>query len=432
MAFKMKGFPQHKGTKGLTYIPQSMRDKGFQDDGTYDSDFEYDRLGRPINNPDEAANLSKELMEKRNPGYESTKINPGETANVFGSLTTSVVSGKNKGDKYADYTEEQHADMLEKAVKWFKSREKQFGVGNVHRGNMANSRFYDYLANYGGPESAGGSWLQQRMIDSAYGRVDNEPHIPKDKRMYEEGDWTMDKSPSLRTIQKNIAEQYENIMNYHSNPDSVGGYSDSAGIVSNRDAMKIAKTLAKTKSLTRHPDPLRNNQSTLTAEEEEIEAKKIDEQTEKDAKKLDETQPVNVQEGDGDIQEGDGDKKEGDGNKKEEEKFDPMDMNKDGYVDKWDRKEYEKMMAQKNQSQGGNEGGAGQGDGKQSDEGQGGGGQGEGDGNANVNNNQPVEVSSKGENPYEYGTDEYYDFKKQERSRKLGLTKRIFNIYDNK
>ena len=108
-----------------------------------------------------------------------------------------------------------------------------------------------------------------------------------------------------------------------------------------------------------------------------------------------------------------------------------MDMNKDGYVDRFDRKEYEKMMAQKNQSQGGNEGSAGQGDeGQGGDEG--GGGQGEGDGNANVDNNQPVEVSSKGGNPYEYGTDEYYDFKKQERSRKLGLTKRIFNIYDNK
>ena len=35
----------------------------------------------------------------------------------------------------------------------------------------------------------------------------------------------------------------------------------------------------------------------------------------------------------------------------EEEKFDPMDMNKDGYVDKWDKKEYEKMMADKEKSE---------------------------------------------------------------------------------
>ena len=33
------------------------------------------------------------------------------------------------------------------------------------------------------------------------------------------------------------------------------------------------------------------------------------------------------------------------------EKFDPMDMNKDGYVDKFDRKEYKKMMEEKNQNQ---------------------------------------------------------------------------------
>jgi len=35
-------------------------------------------------------------------------------------------------------------------------------------------------------------------------------------------------------------------------------------------------------------------------------------------------------------------------------------------------------------------------------------------------------------NPYEFGTDEYYDFKKTALSKKVGLTKRIFNIYDNK
>ncbi len=388
MAFKMKGFPKQKGTKGFYYIPQSMRDKGFQDDGTYDSDFEYDRLGRPINDPNEALNVSKDIMEKRNPGYESTKINPGETTNVFGSLTTSVVSGKNKGDRYADYTEEQHADMLEDAVKWFKSREKQFGVGNVDRSNMANSRFYDYLANYGGPESAGGSWLQQRMIDSAYGRVDNEPHISKDKRMYEEGEWTKDKAPKLRTIQKNIRDQYMNIMNNSANPDFVGGYSDSSNFITKRDAMKLAKTLAPTESLTRHPEPIRNNQSTLTAEEEKIEADKIDKQTERDVEELDRTQPIVEEKEEVKIpeepsimgSEGGGDEKE----------YDPRDTNKDGTVD---RKEKRAAMF--------------------------------------ADSAAPQSAMTR-KNPYEFGTDEYYDFKKTALSKKIGLTKRIFNIYDNK
>ena len=339
MAFKMKGFPKQKGTKGFYYTPQSQQQPDYTQDEDYDANFEYDRLGRPINDPNAAANIGNQIQKKTSPG-----IDPGETTNVFGSLTTNVRNDKDKSDKYKNYTEEQHADMLEDAVKWFKSREKQFGVGNVDRSNMANSRFYDYLANYGGPESAGGSWLQQRMIDSAYGRVDNEPHIPKDKRMYEEGEWTADKSPSLRTIRKNIAEQYMNIMNNTSNPDFVGGYSDSSNLINKRDAMKLARTLAQTKSLTRYPDPIRDNQSTLTAEEEEIKAKKIDEQTEKDVEELDRTLPI------------------------VEEK--PVE--------------------------------------------------------------EEVVASGKRENPYEYGTDEYYDFKKQERSRKLGLTKRIFNIYDNK
>ena len=392
MAFKMKGFPKHKGTKGFTYIPQSMRDKGFQDDSTYDPNFEYDRLGRPINDPNEALNVSKDIMEKRNPGYESTKINPGETTNVFGSLTTSVVSGKNKGDRYADYTEEQHADMLEKATKWFKSREKQFGVGNVDRGNMANSRFYDYLANYGGPESAGGSWLQQRMIDSAYGRVDNEPHIPKDKRMYEEGEWTADKAPKLRTIQKNIRDQYMNIMNDTSNPDFVGGYSDSSNFINKRDAMKLAKTLAPTESLTRYK-PIRDNQlnppGSMTLEEQEIEAAKIDKQTEEDVKKLDETQPI-VEEKPVEEPPVEEPPVEEEVVASGEKEYDPRDTNKDGEVD---RKEKRAAMF--------------------------------------ADSATPQSAMTR-KNPYEFGTDEYYDFKKTALSKKLGLTKRIFNIYDNK
>ena len=383
MAFKMKGFPKHKGTKGLTYIPQSMRDKGFEDDGSYDSDFEYDRLGRPINDPNAAANIGNQIQQKTSPG-----IDPGETTNVFGSLTTNVRNDKDKSDKYKNYTKEEHEKMLNAAVKWFKSREEMVGVGNVDRRNMANSRFYDYLVNYGGPESAGGSWLQQRMIDSAYGRVDNEPHITKDKRMYEEGEWTKDKSPSLRTIQKNISNQYLHIMNSTSNPNYVGGYSDSTDLISKRDAMKLAKTLAPTESLTRFSDPIRDNQSTLTAEEEEIEAAKIDEQTEKDVEKLDRTQPIVEEKEEVKIpeepsimgSEGGGDEKE----------YDPRDTNKDGTVD---RKEKRAAMF--------------------------------------ADSAAPQSAMTR-KNPYEFGTDEYYDFKKTALSKKIGLTKRIFNIYDNK
>jgi len=73
----------------------------------------------------------------------------------------------------------------------------------------------------------------------------------------------------------------------------------------------------------------------------------VDKWERKDFEKLQKQQNKEVTtesdgEGDEEVVTNEGDKKE---------KFDPMDMNKDGYVDKWDKKEYEKMMASKEKSE---------------------------------------------------------------------------------
>jgi hypothetical protein len=196
-----------------------------------------------------------------------------------------------------------------------------------------------------------------------------------------------------RTIQKNIRDQYMNIMNDTSNPDFVGGYSDSSNFINKRDAMKLAKTLAPTESLTRHPDPIRDNQlnppGSMTLEEEEIEAAKIDKQTEEDVKKLDETQPI-VEEKPVEEPPVEEPPVEEEVVASGEKEYDPRDTNKDGEVD---RKEKRAAMF--------------------------------------ADSATPQSAMTR-KNPYEFGTDEYYDFKKTALSKKLGLTKRIFNIYDNK
>ena len=42
-----------------------------------------------------------------------------------------------------------------------------------------------------------------------------------------------------------------------------------------------------------------------------------------------------------------------------------------------------------------------------------------------------VKEDYSGDNPHEYGTDEYYAWKKEKRGRVLGLTKSVFNMYKN-
>tara|TARA_R110002020_G_scaffold396174_1_gene606165 strand:+ start:207 stop:1490 length:1284 start_codon:yes stop_codon:yes gene_type:complete len=73
----------------------------------------------------------------------------------------------------------------------------------------------------------------------------------------------------------------------------------------------------------------------------------VDKWERKDFEKLQKQQNKEVTTEDGGEGDGEGNGNEGD----KKEKFDPMDMNKDGYVDKWDKKEYEKMMASKEKSE---------------------------------------------------------------------------------
>ena len=45
--------------------------------------------------------------------------------------------------------------------------------------------------------------------------------------------------------------------------------------------------------------------------------------------------------------------------------------------------------------------------------------------------NKPV-VTISGSNPYGYGTNEYFQWKKDKKAHDQGLTKKIFNLYSNK
>ena len=99
-----------------------------------------------------------------------------------------------------------------------------------------------------------------------------------------------------------------------------------------------------------------------------------------------------------------------------EQQFDPMDTNQDGYVDKWEKKDWEKLnkeKADKPKDHVETE--------KKIEE--------------EFNPPPPIEeppppvADFSGPNPYEYGTDEHFQWKKDKRSHKLGLTKRIFNVW---
>ena len=94
------------------------------------------------------------------------------------------------------------------------------------------------------------------------------------------------------------------------------------------------------------------------------------------------------------------------------EKFDPMDTNQDGYVDKWEKKDYAKLQEQDQEDA------------------------------TVVEKDVTASNNEKGDGGYVpqsqrgltkkpvFGTDEYYDFMKKKRTEEMGLTKRMFNIYD--
>ena len=95
-----------------------------------------------------------------------------------------------------------------------------------------------------------------------------------------------------------------------------------------------------------------------------------------------------------------------------EEKFDPMDTNQDGYVDKWEKKDYAKLQEQDQK------------------------GATVVEEDVTASNNEEedggyVPQSQRGltKKPV-FGTDEYYSAMKKKRTEEMGLTKRMFNIYD--
>ena len=292
MAFKMRGtsmngkntFKTKRGKlsnavfKREEYIPQSMRNRGFQDDDTYNPDFEYDAAGAPIVDPNVALDISKNIAKKTG-ATGKYGADPSDNLNIFGDITRSSITGKDYLDYFNSklFTEKGrgHEKEFEMAVKRYKAAEKKYGVGNVNRRNM-DDRSFDYLLHFGGPEQTGGSWIQQRLIDSAYGRVDNEPHVAgTDSMMYEEGEFTADKAPSLSKIQKNFQNSYLNIMNDPTLPD-FKGQTNQSGVVSKKDAMSIAKELLPTENLSRYKPVRETDFRSSTPEEEEADKRTLD------------------------------------------------------------------------------------------------------------------------------------------------------------
>jgi len=260
------------------YIPQSMRNRGFQDDNTYNPDFEYDGAGAPIVDPNVALNISKNIAKKVG-ATGKYGADPSDNVNIFGDISRSSITGSDYKDyfnsKYFNEKGRGHEKEFEKAVKAYKAAEKEHGVGNVRRGNM-DPRSFDYLLHFGGPEQTGGSWIQQRLIDSAYGRVDNEPHVAgTNSMMYEEGEFTADKAPSLRKIQKNFQDSYLNIMNDPTLPD-FKGQTVASKAVSKKDAMSIAKELLPTENLTRYKPVRETDFRSYTPEEEAADKRTLD------------------------------------------------------------------------------------------------------------------------------------------------------------
>ena len=292
MAFKMRGtsmngkntFKTKRGKlsnavfKREEYIPQSMRDRGFKDDDTYNPDFEYDAMGAPIVDPNVALDISKNIGKKVG-ATGKYGADPSDNLNIFGDITRSSITGKDYKDYFNSKTFTErgrgHEKEFELAVKRYKAAEKKYGVGNVNRRNM-DDRSFDYLLHFGGSEQTGGSWIQQRLIDSAYGRVDNEPHVAgTDSMMYEEGEFTADKAPSLSKIQKNFQDSYLNIMNDPTLPD-FKGQTNQSGVVSKKDAMSIAKELLPTENLSRYKPVRETDFRSSTPEEEAADKRTLD------------------------------------------------------------------------------------------------------------------------------------------------------------
>jgi len=435
----MKGFPRHKGAKGLpkkTHLKLDASDPAYErfaqrvandeiewsDHPDYNPNWEYDQFGNPI-------------TDVKSP--KTTDL--GTSDHVFGSIDTSVTSG----DKGRQVEEEPTQKEIDKAISKYRKAEQLHGAGNVSRGDMTDADF-DILLNYGGSENYGGSWIQERMINSAKGHVDSEPHLQgkySDMQMYpnlKEGE-----TPKLRKVQKNFANMYQDIMNDPANADFVPGYSDSADIMDKKTAKNLAKELIPDLGLTSTPTSLRpGEQDNLTDEQEDAEVIEVEEE---------------IKNLDGDNEDGEGEdggemvdkNKDGISDyaqspdyvdpaekvqevtvKEDEKKFDPKDYNKDGVVDYLDKRmgppdEEGKDVIVNNSDDNNNI----DNDDIDSDE-----ESASSDLEGDYNKDGVVDYMDKRFAPMTkkpvFGTDEYYDFMKKKRTKEMGLTKRMFNIYD--
>ena len=143
---------------------------------------------------------------------------------------------------------------------------------------------FDILLNYGGGEDGTSSWIQERQIAASRGQLDNEPHIVgTDAMMYP--DLKEGEVPSLRQMQKNFRNVYQNVMSSTANmDDSMHAYNKGKlDPISNRDAMKLAKDLIPSHSLTSTPTSIHDPASFspgLTDEQEDAEVKEVEKEME--------------------------------------------------------------------------------------------------------------------------------------------------------
>ena len=402
MGFKMKKMNFGKGTGSVNGLPKrgaslnasnpayenfaSRLQSGevdWSDHPDYNPNFQYDRFGNPITNV-----------------QGPTTSNLGTSDHIFGSIDRSVnnTNYAGKGEKHRSVEEEPTQERIDKAISKYRKAEQRHGAGNVSRGDMTDIDF-DILLNYGGTD--GGSWIQERMINSAKGIVDSEPHLQgkfSDMQMYP--DLKEGEVPSLRKIHKNFSNMYMGVMNDSANADFVPGY-ESPDFIDKRTAKNLAKELIPDYSLTSTPksltDPIPSDQD-LTDEQEDAEVKEVKKEMEsKEFKELANKPTVEIE----------NDKKLVEKTSGKEEEYVPITQRF-----KPDDTPDDPPPADDDSSASGLEG--------------------------DYNNDGVVDYLDKRfapmnkkiiGNPFQYGTDSYYKYQKQQRSKNLGLTKRPLNIH---
>ena len=340
MAFKMKGFNPGKGTgmgSGLTYVPQSLRGK-FDDHPDKKDNVNYDEGGRP----------------EVKGGIDFSTIDPRNSKffNINKRTDRMVVEPTDK--------------ELERAIAFYKKMEQKLGPGQVTRddfsGQGPGGSFFDLLLFNGGSEEHKGSWVQERMYDAAYGKLDNT--VPENVRLYSRGEWDANKSPSIKTIQNNLQDMImETVDVAPSNDPNWDAGTNPGTNISKKDAKNMATNLVQHYDLGIDPEPVRDSQNT-TLEEEEEEANRIEAEDE-EAGLPEIVHP----------------------------------WQKDDYtgppIEEEDEEEVEEEIEEEQEME------------------------------------NEVKEDYSGDNPHEYGTDEYYAWKKEKRGRVLGLTKSVFNMYKN-